>query len=161
MRPVSAGVRTVVENRLTLALGPVMAGAERLTRAEENARVITSVLNLTRARAELESVSREGSHLSPSQYAEYAGASVDLRDSAKLADEWGADITRIARLIGGLAVDDLVLDDNAILDRLQPDAAARIADLRRADDEFGPAAAESVARLLGSRLAWWVSRRPP
>ena len=137
-----------VQNRLSLALDEVKAVAERLKTAEENSRVIKSVLNLNRARAELELISREGGRLSPSQYAEYARASVDLRDSAKLADELGADITRITRLIDALAVDDLLLNDKATLNRLQPNAAARIADLRRADEEFGPAAAKSIAGLL-------------
>ena len=129
------------------------ATGRALTLAEENRRVIGSVLTLSQATREREAIDAEGPRLSPSELSDYDKAGDDSRNAsgrtAKLDDE----IDSKTRAIDDLSVDDGLLDDRTTFNRLQPDVKVRIEDLRRAGEEFGAAVDEAEIRLrelLGS-----------
>lgn len=121
------------------------ATSQALKLAEENRRVIASVLALSQATRELDAI--DDSRLSPSELEDYDEAAAACRDAAKRTTKLGNDIESKADAIEALSVDDGILDDRATFNRLQPDVKVRIADLRRAGEEFGAAAAEAATQL--------------
>ena len=146
----------VIEQRETVAIlsrrrdearGTVNAASKTLRRAEENQRVIAGVLKLRLALRDIELLDAEGDRLSPAELAEYLERVAALADCdatiARLDDE----INRKTEDIAALSVDDGLLDDKATLDRLQPETKARIEELNRANQEFGPAVAAQTDRL--------------
>ncbi len=136
-----------LQGELDRATATVTDTSWALKRAEEDRRVIASVLSLRQARDDLATLEAEGHRLSPTELLEYADARTMRIDADALATRLTGDIASLGRLIDKLGVDDALLDDSATLDRLQPHATARIGELQRADDEFGPAAGEAATRL--------------
>lgn len=123
-----------------LAQDAVARTSQTLKREEENQRVIAVVLKLRQARSEREAVDREGDRLSPSELEDYQTASTEHQEAGKRISKLDNDIARIVEDVNALSVDDRLLGDKATISRLQSDAKARVEDLHRADDEFGPAA---------------------
>lgn len=121
--------------------------ARYLKTALEDQRIIEAVLRLNQARRDLASIEAEGERLSPSEWAEYLQANASLTEAARRTDRLDAAIKGKESDIAALSVNDRLLDDKATIERLQPETQARIADLRRADQEFGPAAADQTSRL--------------
>ena len=118
-----------------------------LKRADEDARVIAHALSLRQARDDLAAVGGEGDRLSPDELLEEVRASAVRVQADALVARLEGEISHLRKLIAELAVDDALLDDRATLDRLQPDATARIDQLHRADDEFGPDVVAATTQL--------------
>lgn len=123
------------------------AKSRALKLAEENRRVITSVLALGQATRELEAI--DSPRLSPSELDDHDQSTAACRDAGERTTKLGNDIKSKSRTIEALSVDDGLLDDRTTFNRLQPDVKVRIADLHRAGEEFGAAAAEATERLRG------------
>lgn len=121
--------------------------SQALKLADENRRVIHSVLALHRASAELEVVDSEGDRLTEDELSEHDNACAQSRSAGELITKLDNEIAAKAQSIRALSVNDELLDDRATFNRLQPDVTARIEDLRRAGDEFGAAVAEAVSEL--------------
>lgn len=119
----------------------------RLKVALEDQRVVEAVLKLDQARADLTVITAEGDRLSPSELVEYIEAESSLSEVGHQIDQLEATITRKQLDIAKLSVDDRLLDDKATIERLQPETKARMGDLKRAEQEFGPKAAEETAAL--------------
>jgi hypothetical protein len=141
------GIVATLERDLERAMATVTGTAQALKRAEEDGRVVASVLTLRQARADLATIDGEGDLLSPAELVEYSEARAARARADELVAELAGDIASLTRLISELAVDDALLDDKGTLDRLQPHAAARIGDLQRAEEEFGPAVESATAGL--------------
>jgi len=112
--------------------------ARTLQRAREDKRVIAHVLGLRTARSHLDRIAAEGDRLTPEELAQLTQA--DERHD--LAEASSARLTReIADRMA--AVDQLVVDEPLLavekdVDRLAASLEARLADLKRADDEYLP-----------------------
>lgn len=144
------GQRRVVgelESKRRRARDDVIATSQDLKREEENRRVIESVLELRRTRSKLEDIDREGDRLAASELTEYDEAGAEFQRAEERIAKLNNEINGKTRSIEDLSVDDRLLDDQATLNRLQPDVKVRIEDLRRAGEEFGPAAADAATRL--------------
>lgn len=146
----------VVEQRQTVATlshqrdearDNVKIASRALRRAEESQRVIAGVLELRLARRDIELLDAEGDRLSPVELAEYLEQVSLLSDAETAIARLDGDIQRKNAEIDALSVDDRLLDDKATLDRLQPETKARIKELSRADQEFGPAVAAQTEQL--------------
>lgn len=140
-------VVTTFTRKLGGARDAVKEASRVLRRAGENQRVIAGVLKFHSARGEVELLDSEGDRLSPSELTEYLESVSALRDCDKNVAKMDSEIDRKSKEIAGLSVDDRLLDDKATLDRLQPETKARVEDLSRANQEFGPAAAAETDRL--------------
>lgn len=112
--------------------------ARILQRAREDKRVIAHVLALRTARAHLDRIAAEGDRLSPEELAPLTQAD-ERHDLAE------ASSTRLTHEIADrmAAVEQLVVDEPLLavekdVDRLAASLEARLADLRRADDEYLP-----------------------
>lgn len=125
----------------------VTATSRSVKQAVEDQRAIESVLELRQAGSELEAIAADGDRLSVAELAEHTDATAALHDAEGQLTELDGEITGRTRDIDELSVDDRLTDDKATLDRLGSDARARIEELNRADDEFGPDAATETARL--------------
>lgn len=125
----------------------VNAASRTLRRAEENQRAIAGVLKLRLARRDLELIDAEGERLSPTELAEYLEQVSALGDCETTIVRLDGEIQRKTGDIAALSVDDRLLDDKATLERLQPETKARIEDLSRADQEFGPAVTAQTDQL--------------
>ncbi|MCV7314962.1 AAA family ATPase [Mycolicibacillus parakoreensis] len=136
-----------LQRRRRDAKAAVTEAARRLKRAEENRRVIDSVLDLGQAQTDLQAIAAEGERLSPADLAGYLEATEAGDDARRRLVELDAEIEARANDIAELAVDDRLLADRATLDRLQSEVRARIEELHRADQEFGPEATTQTARL--------------
>ena len=112
--------------------------ARTLQRAREDKRVIAHVLGLRTARSHLDRIAAEGDRLTPEELAQLTQA--DERHD--LAEASSARLTReIADRMA--AVDQLVVEEPLLavekdIDRLAASLEARLADLKRADDEYLP-----------------------
>jgi recombinational DNA repair ATPase RecF len=118
-----------------------------LKTALEDQRIIEAVLRLNQARSEVAKITAEGDRLSPSELAEWLTAEEALAEAATDIERLDATIRSKSQAIEALSINDRLLDDKATIERLQPETQARIDDLRRADEEFGPAAAAETVRL--------------
>ena len=125
----------------------VKATSRNLRRAQENQRVIAGVLNLRLARRDIELIGAEGDRLSAAELAEYLDQISALDECDAAIARLDGEIQRKTADIAALSVDDRLLDDKATLDRLQPETKARIEDLSRADQEFGPAVTTQTDQL--------------
>ena len=125
----------------------VKSASRTLRRAEENQRVIAGVLKLRLARRDIELLDAEGDRLSPAELADYLEQVSALGEFETTITGLDGEIQRKTADIAALAVDDALLDDKATLDRLQPETKARIEDLSRADQEFGPAVVTQTDQL--------------
>jgi uncharacterized protein YhaN len=142
-----------LSRRLDEARENVAAASRNLRRAEESKRVIAGVLELRLARRDIELLDAEGDRLSPAELAEYLEQVSALEECDTAIARLDAEIQRKTADISELSVADRLLDDKATIDRLQPDVKARIEDLSRADQEFGPAVSadtDKLRRLLHS-----------
>lgn len=135
------------ETRLREASDARAQAVRGLKTALEDQRVVDAVLRLNQARSELATITGEGDRLSPSELVEYLEATESLSELTKRIKQVESTIEGKQRDIGALSVDDRLLDDKATIERLQPETQARIADLKRADQEFGPEAATQSTRL--------------
>jgi hypothetical protein len=118
-----------------------------LKTALEDQRVVDAVLRLNQARNELAAITAEGARLSPPEFVEYQDAKASLSQAARRADRLDTAIRAKRDEIASLSVNDQLLDDKATVDRLQPESQARIDELKRADQEFGPEAADATNQL--------------
>ncbi|MGV0626935.1 AAA family ATPase [Mycolicibacter minnesotensis] len=125
----------------------VTATSQALKLAEENRRVIGSVLALGQATRELDAV--DGPRLSSSELADYEQAGAAFRETEERIVKLNNAVQAKDQAVEALSVDDSLLDDRATFDRLQPDVKVRIADLHRAGEEYGVAAADATGRLQG------------
>jgi len=121
--------------------------ARTLQRAREDKRVIAHVLGLRTARSHLDRIAAEGDRLTPEELAQLTQA--DERHD--LAEASSARLTReIADRMA--AVDQLIVDEPLLavekdVDRLAASLEARLADLKRADDEYLPEVEQTSAEL--------------
>jgi len=112
--------------------------ARALQRAREDKRVIAHVLGLRAARSHLDRITAEGDRLSPEELVELQEA--DTRhglaeaSAAQLSREIADRMTAVDRLV----VEEPLLTVEKDVDRLAASLEARLADLRRADDEYLP-----------------------
>lgn len=125
----------------------VNTASRTLRSAEENQRVIAGILKLRLAQRDIELIDAEGDRLSPTELVEYLEQTAALGECDKTIARLDGEIQRKADDIAALSVDDGLLNDKATLDRLQPETRARIEDLLRADQEFGPAVAAQTDQL--------------
>ena len=125
----------------------VKAASKSLRRAEENQRIIAGVLKLRLASRDIELLDAEGDRLSPTELAEYLEEIAALSECARTITRIDGEIQRKTDDIAALSVDDALLNDKATLDRLQPETKARVEDLSRANEEFGPAVAAQTDQL--------------
>ena len=138
---------TSLTTKLNQARESVKEASRALRTAREDERVVPGVLELRQARAEVELLDAEGDRLSPSELADYTEAKTALQDCDRNIAQLDSKIEAKAAEIDALSVDDNLLDDEATLSRLQSETQARVDELRRADQEFGPAAAAETERL--------------
>ncbi|MBS9535356.1 AAA family ATPase [Mycobacterium sp. M1] len=127
--------------------------SQKLKREDENGRVVGHVLRLHRATGELDAIDQQGDRLSPAELADYQKALTAFRSAEERISKLDSGIATKTGVIDGLSIDDRLLDDRETFSRLQPDANARIDDLRRAGEEFGAAVEEATTglwQLLGS-----------
>lgn len=136
-----------LEIRLREAVDARTETSRNLRQALEDQRVAEAVMTLNQARNELAAITAEGDRLSPAELTEYLEAKASQVDVAKQIDRLDTAIKSKRRDIAALSVDDKLLDDKATIDRLQPETKARISDLKRAEQEFGPAAAAETVQL--------------
>jgi recombinational DNA repair ATPase RecF len=141
------GLVKTLEIRLREAGEARNAAARGLKIALEDQRVVEAVLRLNQAQTELATITAEGDRLSPSQLTEHLEATTSLTELAKQINKIDATIRGKQQSIDAMSIDDGLLDDKATIDRLQPETKARIDDLKRADQEFGPAAVGETDHL--------------
>lgn len=126
----------------------VEAAVDRRVRvAEEDARAIPHVRAIVTARALLAEIGAEGARLSEADL-------LALRDAGDAAARARVAAAQISARIDGLeasrrelVVDDELLRDAGIVDRLRVRAGERTSEVRRAEEEFAPIVREEQAKL--------------
>ncbi|NMM23736.1 MAG: AAA family ATPase [Phycicoccus sp.] len=120
------------------AKGESEQAARTLQGAREDKRVITHVLGLRSARAHVDRIAAEGDRLTPEELAQLAQAD-ERRDLAQAASaRLTRDIADRMAEVDQLVVEEPLLAVEQDVDRLAASLEARLADLKRADDEYLP-----------------------